>query len=84
MSKLKITTNYFRFLFWGYNNNKETILIIINKILDAKPDYSLAKLLRQVFDAEWSPSELRKMAEHLHPKVVDTIYEIDNGDSNDD
>jgi hypothetical protein len=65
-------------------DEREQASEFLNKILDAKPNYSLAQLLRQVFDAEWPPSELRKMAEHLHPKVVDTIYEIDNGDSNDD
>jgi len=41
-------------------DEREQASEFLNKILDAKPNYS------------------------LHPKVVDTIYEIDNGDSNDD
>jgi hypothetical protein len=65
-------------------DEREEASEFLNKILDVKPDYPLAKLLRRVFDAEWSPSEFKRMAELLHSKVIDTIYEIDNGDSNDD
>jgi len=73
-------------IFCGYlyeTNEKEYASEFLNTILETNPDYSLAKLLRRVFDAEWPASEFRKMAEYLHPKVIDTIYEIDNGDSND-
>ncbi len=73
-------------IFCGYlyeAEEKEYASEFLNTILETNPDYSLAKLLRRVFDAEWPASEFRKMAEHLHPKVIDTIYEIDNGDSND-
>ena len=73
-------------IFCGYlyeTNEKEYASEFLNTILETNPDYSLAKLLRRVFDAEWPASEFTKMAEYLHPKVIDTIYEIDNGDSND-
>jgi len=73
-------------IFCGYlyeTNEKEYASEFLNTILETNPDYSLAKLLRRVFDVEWPASEFRKMAEYLHPKVIDTIYEIDNGDSND-
>jgi hypothetical protein len=73
-------------VFCGYLyqvDEKEEASEFLNKILDVKPDYPLAKLLRRVFDAEWSPSDFKRMAESLHSKVIDIIYEIDNGDSND-
>jgi len=52
-------------------------------VLTLNPEYALAKLLSRVFMAEWPTSEFSKMAEKLHPSVVDTIYavetkEIDN------
>jgi hypothetical protein len=46
-------------------------------VLNTQPDYPLAKLLRRVFDANWAPEEFTKMAQSLHPKVIDTIYAID-------
>jgi hypothetical protein len=53
------------------------------EVLTLNPDYSLAKLLSRVFDAQWAPDEFAKMSKLLHSKVVNGIYEIDNGDSND-
>jgi len=52
-------------------------------VLTLNPEYALAKLLSRVFMAEWPTSEFSKIAEKLHPSVVDTIYavetkEIDN------
>ena len=46
-------------------------------VLTLNPEYALAKLLNRVFMAEWPTSEFSKMAEKLHPSVVDTIYAID-------
>lgn len=50
----------------------------LNKILENSPDYSLAKLLKQVFDAEWPASEMREMAIKLHNSIINNIYEVDN------
>jgi hypothetical protein len=74
-------------VFCGYlyqTEQQEYAAEFLNEILKLKPDYPLATLLKRVFAAEWPPSELRKMAEILHPKVVDTIYEIEEGDTTND
>jgi hypothetical protein len=74
-------------VFCGYLyqvEQKEYATQFLDEVLQLKPDYPLATLLKRVFAAEWPPSELRKMAETLHPKVVDTIYEIEEGDTTDD
>lgn len=71
-------------IFCGYlyqTEQKEYALKFLDNVLEIKPDYSLATLLKRVFESEWPPSELRKMAEMLHSKVVDGIYDIGNGDS---
>ena len=54
------------------------------QVLTLNPEYPLAKLLYKVFTAEWAPSELGKMAQTLHHKVVDTIYAIDVEEINND
>ncbi len=74
-------------VFCGYLyqvEQKEYATQFLDEVLQLKPDYPLATLLKRVFAAEWPPSELRKMAETLHPKVVDTIYEIEEGDTTND
>ena len=53
-------------------------------VLTLNPEYALAKLLNRVFMAEWPTSEFSKMAEKLHPSVVDTIYAIDSQEVNND
>jgi Domain of unknown function (DUF4192) len=71
-------------VFCGYlyqTEQKESALEFLDNVLEIKPDYSLATLLKRVFQSEWPPSELKKMAEMLHPKVVDGIYNVGNGDS---
>ena len=47
------------------------------EVLNLNPDYPLAGLLNRVYQAQWEPSEFKKMALQLHHKVVDSIYEID-------
>ena len=37
------------------------------------PSYSLAQLLKRVFDSNWAPSAFTKMRNDLHPKVKETI-----------
>jgi len=53
-------------------------------VLTLNPEYALAKLLSRVFMAEWPTSEFSKMAEKLHPSVVDTIYAIDSEEVSND
>ena len=67
-------------VFCGYLYQVEEIeqaKSMLLEVLTLNPDYALAKLLSRVFDAQWEPSEFSKMAQQLHPKVVDTIYAID-------
>lgn len=40
----------------------------------AQPDYSLALLLKRVFDAGWPKESFAKMRAELHPKVVASIF----------
>ena len=47
------------------------------EVLNLNPNYPLAGLLNRVYQAQWDPSELKQMALQLHHKVVDSIYEID-------
>jgi hypothetical protein len=71
-------------VFCGYlyqTEQKEYALKFLDNVLEIKSDYPLALLLQRVFQSEWPPSELQKMAEMLHPKVVDGIYNVRNGDS---
>jgi hypothetical protein len=71
-------------VFCGYlyqTEQKEYALKFLDNVLEIKSDYPLALLLKRVFQSEWPPSELQKMAEMLHPKVVDGIYNVGNEDS---
>jgi len=56
-------------------DEKEHAKEFLSTILEVNPEYSLAVLLKRVFAAEWSPKNLTKMAEQLHPLVIKTIYE---------
>jgi len=74
-------------VFCGYLYQVEEIeeaKTMLLQVLTLNPEYPLALLLRRVFDAQWAPSELGKMAQTLHPKVVDTIYAIDVEEVNND
>jgi hypothetical protein len=67
-------------VFCGYLYQVEEIeeaKTMLLQVLTLSPEYPLAKLLYRVFTAEWPSSELGKMAQMLHSKVVDTIYAID-------
>jgi len=71
-------------IFCGYLyqiEQKEYASEFLDEVLRLKPDYPLAILLKRVFNTEWPPSDLKRMAEMLHPKVVDGIYDARNGDS---
>jgi len=73
-------------IFCGYLyqvNQKEYASEFLDNILEVNPNYSLAKLLRRVFDAQWESVELEIMAKKLHQGVLDNIYEIDKGDTDD-
>jgi len=74
-------------VFCGYLYQVEEIeeaKTMLLQVLTLNPEYPLAKLLYRVFTAEWAPSELGKMAQTLHHKVVDTIYAIDVEEINND
>jgi len=74
-------------VFCGYLYQVEEIeeaKTMLLQVLTLNPEYPLAKLLSRVFDAQWEPSELGKMAQKLHPKVVDTIYAIEVEEINND
>ena len=67
-------------VFCGYlyqTEETEQAKTMLLEVLTLSPEYPLAKLLSRVFDAQWEPSELSKMAQQLHSKIVDTIYAID-------
>ena len=44
------------------------------EVLTLNPDYSLAKLLKRVFEAEWPANEFAKMSEQLHSQVVIVFF----------
>ena len=74
-------------VFCGYLYQVEEIeeaKTMLLQVLTLNPEYPLAKLLSRVFDAQWEPSELGKMAQTLHSKVVDTIYAIEVEEVNND
>lgn len=57
-------------LLYEMEQTANAVLMLIN----AQEDYSLAKLLTNVYRAGWSPKSFAKMREELHPKVVAGIY----------
>lgn len=74
-------------IFCGYLyqvNNIQEANDSLTMVLNENPNYPLAKLLRQVFDANWAPEMFTLMAQQLHPKVINTIYEIDNEEIDND
>ena len=48
---------------------------LLYSALDTKSDYSLALLLKRVFEAGWSSDSFTKMREELHGKVVEKLEE---------
>lgn len=60
----------------------DTAKIMLDEVISINPDYALAKLLKRVFDAQWPPASFAQMAQELHHKVVDTIYERETNDNN--
>jgi hypothetical protein len=74
-------------VFCGYLyqvNNIQEAKNSLTIVLNENPNYYLAKQLRQIFDANWLPEMFTIMAQQLHPKVVNKIYEIDNKEINND
>lgn len=49
---------------------------LLYSALDTKSDYSLALLLKRVYEAGWSPDSFRKMREELHGQVVSNLEDI--------
>ena len=74
-------------IFSGYLYQIEKIdeaKAMIVEVLNLNPDYALAGLLNRVYQAQWAPGEVKKMAQQLHFKVVDEIYSIDTPEVNND
>lgn len=72
-------------IFCGYLyqlSEVDTAKIMLDEVISINPDYALAKLLKRVFDAQWPPTNFAEMAQQLHHKVIDTIYERKTNDSN--
>ena len=57
---------------------KEYAKEFLGKVLEKNPDYSLAKLLMRVYDAQWPASEMREMAVKLHASILENIYKVNN------
>ena len=59
-------------------NERDYAQEFLDKVLETNPEYSLAKLLKRVYNAQWSGSEMREMAVKLHDSILNNIYEVDN------
>jgi hypothetical protein len=59
-------------------DEKEYAQEFLDKVLETNPEYSLAKLLKRVYNAQWSASEMREMAVKLHDGILNNIYEVNN------
>lgn len=57
------------------SGNFPAVAILLNKVLELKPDYSLALLLDRVANAGWEPSSFVKMRKELHPQVIAHLEE---------
>ena len=58
----------------------DTAKDLLDQVLDTDPEYALGKLLQRVYAAEWPASSMADMAKELHHKIIDTIYEIEGAD----
>lgn len=47
---------------------------LLDKAIEADPEYSLSKLLRRVFSSGWPPSGFAQLRAELHPRVTATIF----------
>lgn len=56
-------------------DNKELAESYLEKALELDPDYSLANLLRRVYDQEWPGESFAHMGKQLHKEVLRTIYQ---------
>ena len=56
-------------------DNKELAESYLEKALEIDPDYSLANLLRRVYDQEWPAETFTNMGKQLHKEVLKTIYQ---------
>ena len=68
-------------VFCGYLyqiEEKDYAIRFLNDVLKVNPEYSLAQLLYRVFIAQWPAGEFKKMAEQLHPSVLENIYSIND------
>jgi len=60
----------------------DTAKDLLDQVLDIDPEYALGKLLQRVYAAEWPAESMADMAKELHHKIIDTIYETEESDDN--
>lgn len=51
----------------------EKAIFALAVALDTKSDYSLAKLVERVIQANWPSQAFKSMREELHPRVIDKL-----------
>ena len=56
-------------------DNKELAESYLEKALEIDPDYSLANLLRRVYNQKWAGEAFASMGKQLHGQVLNTIYQ---------
>ena len=47
---------------------------LLDKAIEADPEYSLSKLLRRVFSSGWPPTGFAQLRAELHPRVIASIF----------
>lgn len=60
----------------------DTAKDLLEQVLEQDPEYALGKLLQRVYAAEWPGEEMGNMARQLHHKIIDTIYETEKSNDN--
>lgn len=56
------------------NGNGALAHRLLDRAIEADPEYSLARLLRRVFSAGWPPAGFAQLRSELHGKVIENIF----------
>lgn len=56
------------------NGNGAMAHRLLDRAIEADPEYSLARLLRRVFSAGWPPAGFAQLRSELHGKVIENIF----------
>lgn len=68
-----IYTLYSAFLY--ESGDKDRAFLALTEAQQLSPDYSLATLLKRIYEAGWPGAGLATMRKELHPKVVESLNE---------